>query len=137
MRLPVSMWKRTLAALGLKVVARSTKTRQPRAAAHFRFEALEPRQMLTGSPTIGSLSLDQSPVIQGHELTINALDLQDTGGTIQSVSFYLETTPGVTTGGELLGTATSATDWSLSVSMPVFPLDRTRSMRWRPTTPMQ
>ena len=78
--------------------------------------------MLTGSPTIGSLSLDQSPVIQGHELTINALDLQDTGGTIQSVSFYLETTPGVTTGGELLGTATSATDWSLSVSTAGIPV---------------
>jgi RTX calcium-binding nonapeptide repeat (4 copies)/Dockerin type I domain len=121
MRMPINMWKKTLSALGMKVVERSNKSHPRRANKHFGFEALEPRQMLTGSPTIDSLSFDHSPVIQGNELTLTAVNPQDTGGTISDVSFYLETTPGSTSGGELLGTATSASGWSLGVSTATLP----------------
>lgn len=48
MRLPVSMWKKTLTTLGLKVVARSPKSGPARRTR--RFETLESRQMLSGTP---------------------------------------------------------------------------------------
>ena len=74
-----------------------------------------------GTPVIGSLSVSPNPVTAGTVVALTANNVSETGGTIASVSFYLEVngTPGLQTTGStpdaILKTDTTGSDgWTVT-----------------------
>jgi Fibronectin type III domain len=70
MRLPVSMWQKTLAALGFRRVNRSGKNRLRR---QFQIELLERRELLTAAPLLDSTPITVQLERSGGELNLAQL----------------------------------------------------------------
>ncbi len=73
-----------------------------------------------GTPTIGSFTINPSTVMSGGSATLTASNVTETGGTISTVTFYLESNgvPGLQIGSDTtLGNGSrSGTTWTFPVS---------------------
>jgi len=77
-----------------------------------------PASVITVVPTVGTLTVNPASVVAGASVTLTAAGVQETGGTIKSVTFYRES-DGLAglTGDTLLGSGTqSGTTWTLSTA---------------------
>ncbi len=98
MRRPIRLWRNTLAVLRLQWADEAPRGRQRRAGRRLRFENLEQRQMLTGSPTSVGVFSDANTAILSQQVGFTAVVNSAAGTPTGTVSFY--------SGSTLLGAGT-------------------------------
>ena len=102
------------------------RSRQREGSSLPSFNSLESRLLLSNAPTIESLMGDINPITRGADLTLTAVNVADTDGTIANVKFYLDDGDGVFEAGgvdTLLGTdALAAGGWTWTGSTASFAL---------------
>jgi hypothetical protein len=85
---------------------------RPHRAHSLRIEPLERRELLSVTPTIGSLSLYRDLYHTGNALVLSANDVTDSNGHVAGVSFYRIEGNGLS----LVGTDTDGSDgWSATL----------------------
>ncbi len=92
MRRPIRLWRNTLAVLGLQWADEAPRGRGRPARRKLRYERLEERQLLTGSPTSVGVFSDTNTAILSQQVGLTAVVNSASGTPTGTVTFYAGST---------------------------------------------